>query len=123
MPRPRRTINRLELGPIVGHTDATSTRVWIQALADPAFYALRIPGAGLFPFVSTESNALEFRTGIAIAHGLRSDRIYSYDVLRRGRRIPRSRGRFRTMATILAIRMFRDARIFTKRPICPNVSN
>ena len=97
MARPRRTINRLQLGPIVGHTDATSTRIWIQAFDDPGFYALRIPGAGLFEFKPTENNALEFRTGIAIAQGLRPDRIYSYDVLRRGRRIPRSRGRFRTM--------------------------
>jgi len=94
---PRRTINRLELGPVVGHTDATTTRIWIQAFDDPAFYVLRVPGAGLFPFVSTEINALEFRTGIAIAYGLRPDRIYSYDILRRGRRVARARGRFRTM--------------------------
>lgn len=93
----RRSINRLRLGPIIGHTDATSTRIWAQVFDDPGLYTLRIQGMGSFPFVSTETSALEFRTAIAMANGLRPDRIYSYQVFRRGRFIPRSRGRFRTM--------------------------
>ncbi len=97
MPRPRRSINRLQLGPVVGHTDATSTRVWIQVFDDPGLYTLRIQGVGSFRFVSTEVNALEFRTAIATADGLRPDRIHTYRIFRRGRFIPRARGRFRTM--------------------------
>ncbi len=97
MPHARRKINRLKLGPVVGHTDDTSTRIWIQAFDKPSWYSLRIPGVGLFPFVSTEGGVLEFRTAIAVATGLRSDRIYRYQVLRRGRLIPRGGGRFRTM--------------------------
>jgi hypothetical protein len=95
--RPRRTLNRLQLGPVVGHTDDTTAKVWIQVLDDPADYKLRVPGAGLFDFVSTENGLLEFRTGIARAVGLRPDFIYRYSVLRRGRRVPGASGTFRTM--------------------------
>jgi hypothetical protein len=93
----RRQIDRLRLGPVVGHTDAATARVWIQVFDDPSAYALRVAGVGLFPFVSTEGGVLEFRTAIAVAAGLRPDRIHTYDVLRRGRRVARGRGRFRTM--------------------------
>jgi hypothetical protein len=87
---------RLKLGPVVGHTDDTSARVWIQALDHPGEYRLRVQGAGLFNFFSTEAR-LEFGTGIAIADGLRPDRVYRYNVLRRGRLVAGSRGTFRTM--------------------------
>jgi len=94
----RRSINRLELGPVVGHTDEQSTRVWIRTRDDPGIvpYALRIQGAGIFPFLSTEAS-FEFGTAVAHATGLRSDRKYRYQVLRRGRVVPRTRGTFRTM--------------------------
>ena len=61
----RRGPRRLQLGPVVGHTDDTSTRIWIQVVDDPARYALRVEGVGLFPFDSTESARLEFGTAIA----------------------------------------------------------
>jgi hypothetical protein len=93
----RRVISRLVLGPIVGHTDDSSTRIWIQVFDDPAEYQLRVEGAGLFDFVSTEGGLLEFRTAIAVATGLRADWRYRYSVLRRGRVIAQSRGTFRTM--------------------------
>lgn len=87
---------RLKLGPVVGHTDDSSARVWIQALDHPGEYRLRVQGAGLFDFVSTEAQ-LEFGTGVATADGLRPDRVYRYSVLRRGRLVARSAGTFRTM--------------------------
>ena len=93
----RRSSSRLILGPIVGHTDDTSTRIWIQAGANPADYALRIPGRGQFPFVSTEGPEPEFGTAIAVADGLRPEHRYRYSVLRRGRVVPGGRGSFRTM--------------------------
>ena len=96
MPRPR-PATRLRLGPVVGHTDEGSSRIWIQVQDDPSNYALRIPGAGTFPFVSTEAGVIEFRTAIAVAAGLRPDRIYRYSVLRGGRAVPGATGSFRTM--------------------------
>lgn len=96
--RPRRGINRINLGPIVGHTDDQSTRIWIQVFDDPAFYKLRVQGVGLFQFVSTEApGPLEFHTATAIATGLRPDSRYRYNVLRLGRIIANARGSFRTM--------------------------
>ena len=56
----RRRERRLQLGPVVGHTDDTSTRIWIQVSDDPARYGLRIEGIGLFQFESTEFGAIEF---------------------------------------------------------------
>lgn len=96
MPR-RRAVNRLRLGPVVGHTDDASSRVWIQVPDNPADYVLRVQGAGIFPFSSTEGGVLEFRTAIAVAVGLRSDWSYGYSVLRRGRSVPGASGSFRTM--------------------------
>jgi hypothetical protein len=87
---------RLKLGPVVGHTDDTSARVWIQARDHPGQYKLRVQGAGRFDFVSTEGQP-EFGTGIAIADGLRPDHVYGYTVLRRGRLVVGARGTFRTM--------------------------
>ena len=96
--RPRPGVNRIKLGPIVGHTDHQSTRIWIQVLDDPGFYALRVQGVGNFQFDSTEGDGLlEFRTATAIARGLRPDVRYRYNVLRRGRIIANAKGSFRTM--------------------------
>jgi hypothetical protein len=94
MPRP---LPELVVGPIVGHTDHASTRVWIQAGRDPDDYTLRIPGRGQFPFVSTEGPEREFGTAIAVADGLRPERLYHYCVLRRGHAVRGGRGSFRTM--------------------------
>lgn len=95
----RRPPRRLQLGPVVGHTDDGSARIWIQvrALDDPAQYALRIEGVGLFPFFSTEFGAVEFGTAIATAVGLQPDLRYRYRVTRRGRFIAGASGTFRTL--------------------------
>jgi hypothetical protein len=90
-------IHRLALGPVVGHTDEASSRIWIQVFDDPANYALRVHGAGLYPFASTEAGPPEFGTALALATGLRSDWRYRYSVLRHGRFVPRATGSFRTM--------------------------
>ena len=87
---------RLKLGPVVGHTDDSSARIWIQAFDHPGEYKLRVQGAGLFDFTSTEVQ-LEFGTGTARAEALRPDRIYRYSIARRGRRVAGARGTFRTM--------------------------
>lgn len=93
----RRKVNRLLLGPVVGHTDDSSTHIWIQVSDDPSLYSLRIQGAGLFQFVSTEGNILEFGTAIATARGLRPDWRYRYTVLRLGRFVPGANGTVRTL--------------------------
>jgi hypothetical protein len=89
-------MRRLQLGPIVGHTDTQSTRVWIRVLDHPAHYELRIRGVGKVSFASTETT-LEFGTAVAVFDGLRPDWQYRYEVLRRGRIVPGARGTFRTM--------------------------
>lgn len=86
----------LILGPIVGHTDAQSSRIWIRVDDDPAAYAVRISGTGIFPFLSTESE-VELGTAVAIVDGLRADWPYIYHVLRGDRWVPGSHGVFRTM--------------------------
>ena len=95
----RRRVNRLRLGPVVGHTDDVSTRIWIRVFDDPSLYSLRLQGFGVVPFVSTEAaqGFLEFRTAIATARGLRPDFRYRYQVLRSGRRVPGADGVVRTM--------------------------
>jgi len=93
----RRGVRRLQLGPIVGHTDDTSTRIWIQVADDPARYKLRVEGVGLFDFDSTEGGAVEFGTAIARVAGLESDRRYRYRVTRAGRFVPGASGSVRTM--------------------------
>jgi len=95
--RRRRALNRLKLGPIVGHTDDSTSKVWIQVFDDPGDYKLRVAGAGVFDFVSTEPAGLEFHTCIARAVDLRSDWKYTYSILRRGRRVVGGKGSFRTM--------------------------
>ena len=54
----RRALNRLKLGPVVGHTSDTSTRIWIQVFDDPVDYALRVHGGGIFTFARTEVGQL-----------------------------------------------------------------
>jgi hypothetical protein len=93
----RRSVNRLKLGPIIGHTDHESTRIWIQAVDHPELYAVQVHGAGMFGFKSTELGMIEFGTGIALVTGLRPDRIYRYQIFKRGRFVPQTRGTFRTM--------------------------
>lgn len=92
-------MNGLLLGPIVGHTDEQSTRIWIRVSDNPALYKLRIPGVGLLPFLSTEGDKIEFGTAIALVQGLRPDWQYRYQVLRRRRVVSKGRGTFRTMPT------------------------
>jgi hypothetical protein len=94
---PRSALKRLKLGPIVGHTDDTTAKVWVQVFDDPSDYKLRVAGAGVFDFVSTEPDGLEFHTAIARASGLRADWNYTYSILRRGRRVAGGKGSFRTM--------------------------
>ena len=96
-------IHRLLLGPIVGHTDYKSARIWIRVhdvlalFAVPTAYTLRIVDHGVFPFKSTEDGTPEFGTAIAQVDGLRPDWAYRYQVLRNGRVIPDAHGTFRTM--------------------------
>jgi hypothetical protein len=93
----RRSVRRLQLGPVVGHTDDTSTRIWIQVADDPSRYALRVEGVGLVPFVSTEFGAVEFGTAIALVTGLEPDRRYRYRVVRAGRFVPGASGSVRML--------------------------
>ena len=93
----RRGRRRLQLGPIVGHTDDKSTRIWIQVADDPTKYKLRVEGVGLFEFESTESGAIEFGTAIARVTGLQPDLRYRYRVVRAGRFVPGANGSVRTM--------------------------
>lgn len=93
----RQSSSRLILGPIVGHTDDTSTRIWIQVRGDPTDYSLRVAGRGVFRFVSTEGSEIEFGTAIAVADQLRPEHKYRYSVLRRGHVVPQGGGSFRTM--------------------------
>lgn len=89
---------RLVLGPVIGHTDHTSTRIWIQVHDDPRLYAVRVEGAGLFAFESTEpGGAVEFGTAIARVTGLAPDRRYGYRIQRAGRYVAGARGSVRTL--------------------------
>ncbi|MDO6414605.1 alkaline phosphatase D family protein [Sphingomonas sp. BIUV-7] len=89
-------MRKLKLGPIVGHTDDASTRVWIQVDDNPANYSLRVDEVGLFPFEATEGDAIEFGTALARVDGLQADHKYDYRIVRRGRFVPGARGSFRT---------------------------
>lgn len=87
----------LQLGPIIGHTTHESTCIWIRADRDPSEFVLRIPSVGVFPFQYTGPNASRYGTMLALASGLRSDRRYTYQILRRGRRVSGGDGQVRTM--------------------------
>jgi hypothetical protein len=82
---------------VVGHTDDTSTRIWIQVSDDPRRYWLRVEGVGRFQFESTELGAPEFGTAIARVTGLSPDLRYRYRVVRAGRFVPGASGSFRTL--------------------------
>ena len=94
---------RLQLGPVVGHTDDTSTRIWIQVGDDPNRYALRVEGVGLFQFKSTEFGTVEFGTAIARVTGLQPDISYRYRVVRAGRFVPGAQGSVRTLPPAAAM--------------------
>ena len=51
---PRKAVTRIVLGPIVGHTDHRSSKIWIQVADNPDHYKLRVHGVGLFRFLGTE---------------------------------------------------------------------
>ena len=85
MARRPQVFNRLALGPVVGHTDETTTRIWIQVFDEPENYQLRVYDVGLFDFLSTEGNDREFLTAIATATGLLPDVRYRYSIVRLGR--------------------------------------
>jgi hypothetical protein len=93
--RPRRP--RLLLGPVLGHTDHESTRIWIQVADDPALYAVRVEGLGLFPFESTEPLGIEFGTAVARVGGLVPDQRYRYRIVRAGRFVAGARGSVRAL--------------------------
>jgi hypothetical protein len=92
-------VNKLLLGPIVGHTDEQSVRIWIRTIDDPASYSLLIHTIGFFAFVSTEPN-FEFGTAIVIAQGLKPHRKYRYKIQRLGRSLPNAIGTFTTKPPI-----------------------
>lgn len=85
------------MGPVVGHTDDSSSRIWIQVSDDPSRYALRVEGVGLFPFQSTEGPVPEFGTAVATATGLLADTRYRYRITRLNRFLRGGEGSIRTM--------------------------
>ncbi|MHA2172518.1 MAG: DUF7800 domain-containing protein, partial [Candidatus Kariarchaeaceae archaeon] len=98
--RSRRITRKLALGPIVGHTDYSSTRIWIQVFDDPANYYVRVRRHGVFPFQSTEGQVQEFGTAVALIDGLRPDKKYDYEIIRKRRMIRGRQGSFRTMPSL-----------------------
>ena len=66
------------LGPIVGHTTDTTTRIWIAADGGP--HRLDLEGGPTVPFRPTEAGVPEFSTAIADATGLVADTRYRYEV-------------------------------------------
>jgi len=85
----------LLLGPIVGHTTGTASRIWIQVEGDPAERTLHVAGAGESRFLPTESGEAEFGTAIADIGGLSPDNRYEYEV--RHGDAAEATGRFRTL--------------------------
>jgi PhoD-like phosphatase len=81
------------IGPVVGHTDHASTRVWICSDFDPEDLALRI-GGRFFGFAPTDPTE-GLGTALATATGLQADREYRYAVLWRS--VIVGRGSVRTM--------------------------
>jgi hypothetical protein len=89
---------RLLLGPVVGHTDQESARIWIRVRGgdDPALYSVTVHTVGEFGFASTEVEP-EFGTAVAVATGLRANHPYRYTVRRLGRALSGASGSFQTM--------------------------
>jgi phosphodiesterase/alkaline phosphatase D-like protein len=71
--------NPLRLGPIVGHTDSRSSRIWIQVEGTVEDWRLVVDGFAPVPFVATDP-LNEFGTGIAVIDGLAADTTYTYGV-------------------------------------------
>ncbi len=84
---------RLLLGPIVGHTDEVSARIWMRGSGDLSRFRLRVKKVGIVPFVATSH---EFGTAIAIINQLVPDRQYRYQILYGNRVVQGSSGSFRT---------------------------
>ncbi len=66
------------LGPIVGHTTDTTTRIWIAADGGP--HRLELEGGPSVPFRPTEAGVPEFGTALAEATGLTPDTRYRYTI-------------------------------------------
>jgi phosphodiesterase/alkaline phosphatase D-like protein len=88
-------MTKLALGPIVGHTDTTTSCVWVQTHGPSDEAELRVEGAGTVQFVPTDSDGDEFRTAIARIEGLEPDTRYAYEVWVGGEAC--AKGSFRTM--------------------------
>ena len=86
--------NELLLGPIVGHTDTASSRVWIRVSDEPREWSLLIDGRSL-SFEPTDPENNEFGTAIAFVSGLEAGRDYAYSVSKAGRSF--AEGSLRTM--------------------------
>lgn len=84
----------LRLGPIVGHTDAHGSRVWICVDGSLEGWELALEGRAPVPFRSTEDMP-EFGTALAHVEGLAADSIFAYEVRHHGERA--AAGRIRTM--------------------------
>lgn len=89
------TTSTLVIGPIVGHTDSASSRIWIHVEGSLDGWQLNVAGVGIRRFVPTDAASNEFGTAIAIADGLTPDTTYRYTVDYRG--AAQREGSFRTM--------------------------
>ena len=87
----------LRLGPIVGHTTATTALLWIRGTKPASDYAVVVPNVGRFTFKPTGAGADLYGTAIALVEKLRPGKLYQYRITERGRVCPGGRGRFRTM--------------------------
>ena len=92
----RRAIKRLQLGPVVGHTDDVSSRIWIQAFDDPSRYVLR-RGSRPLSVRAHGGRPAGVQHGPRDGRGPAPDWQYRYDVLRLGRLVHGAGGSFRTM--------------------------
>lgn len=68
----------LTLGPIIGHTTDTTTRIWIAAEGGP--HQLELEDGPTVPFQQTEAGIPEFGTAIADATGLTPNTRYRYTI-------------------------------------------
>ncbi|MGE3986052.1 MAG: alkaline phosphatase D family protein [Dehalococcoidia bacterium] len=71
--------NPLRLGPIVGHTDTSSSRVWIHVDGVLDGWRLVVEGFAPVPFAATHPQN-EFCTGLAAITGLQPDQTYDYSI-------------------------------------------
>src|SRR6187401_527604 len=87
----------LLLGPIVGHTTALSSCVWIRVDDHPSLWVLRVDGREPVSFEATDPGRNEFGTGIARIQGLEASTAYHYSVAPVGSDVARASGVIRTM--------------------------